>query len=247
MKKLLSFLTLLCMPLSAQYYFPLMLSEQPSTGNEVYVEPKVSYAKYKTKEITEKATLYGIKGGYDLLRFDSLYLGFESVYLAGKFKTDYIQSKYKDFSFEGKMGYTFGEKLSLALIPYAGIGFAHEKYDFSLPPVEKMNYYYLTVGANSRFYVKDNLTIGLDVKVKIPFKGKHHIKNEWIDQKASFSRKLQYVVEVPLIYWTSLQSFISVTPFYELKYYNNNSTGHNWTSGAKMSQLGIGTQIGLAF
>lgn len=247
MKKLLSLLTLFFMPLCAQYNFPIIGFEQISNGNEVYIEPKVGYATYKTKEIKEKGTLYGLKGGYDLLLFDSLYLGFDSVYMAGKLKTVDIQSKSKSFSFEGKVGYTFGEKWQFALVPYAGIGYQSEKLDFSVPPIEKIHYYYLSTGVNTRIYIKENLTFGLDVKVKIPFKGKHHVKNDWIDEKVSFSRKIQYLVEVPLTYWTSLQSFIAVSPFYELKYYNNNSTGHNWHSGAKMSQWGVGARLGLAF
>lgn len=90
------------------YDFPSSLVTRSVNGNQVYLEPTLSYATYTTEENEQNGYLYGISGAYDLLVFNAPYFGFESHYKSGKIKNHEFISRYTDYLFEGKLGYTKG-------------------------------------------------------------------------------------------------------------------------------------------
>jgi hypothetical protein len=217
------------------------------SGNQLSISPEISTATYKAGEVKQKGYLYGIGGSYDLLVLNSPYLGFETYYMKGRLKGSGVESTYRDFLFEGKFGMTFGVPSAYFLTPYAGIGYENEKNDYTTTPIEKIDYYYISVGGLSSIYLSPQFTAGLNFKVKFPFTGDHKVKKEETDVNLSVSKRLQYVLEVPLTYWASPALAISAVPYYEYKNYNNNSIEENWNTKATMSQWGLTLKANLAF
>ncbi len=241
LNRLLPILFLFSSTLSAQCYeFQSSLVANPVTGNQIYIQPEFTSATYKTSEIKQTGYLYGVSGGYDVLVYNAPYLGFESHYRSGRLKGDGLSSKYRDYLFEGKIGLTMGTPGAFYFVPYGGVGYENEKNDYTNTPVEKLSYYYLSVGCLTQAFLNPQLSFGVNLKCKFPFNGDHDVKNDEIDVRVSISKKMQYLVEIPLTYWASSQLNIAAVPFYEHKEYNNNSTGIEWKSKAKMHQWGLG-------
>lgn len=240
LNKILPFLFLSSSLLAQCYEFESNLVQNPVSGNQFYLEPQITSATYKTSEIKQKGYLYGICGGFDFINYNAPYIGFESVFRSGKLKDKELKSKYTDYAFQAKIGMTLGTQNLYYLIPYAGVGYDNEKNNYNLPPVEKISYYYASVGCVSHAFLSPELSFGVNLKLKFPFSGQHKVKNDEIDVNFSVSKKIQYLVEVPLTYWASKQLNVAAIPFYEYKNYNNNSVDTVWNSKAKMSQWGLG-------
>jgi hypothetical protein len=218
-----------------------------NTGNQLSLAPVVSRATYKANDVTQKGYLWGIKGQYDLLAFNGPYLGFETYYMRGKLKSGAVESTYRDFLFEGKIGLTMGIPSSYYFTPYAGVGYENERNDYTTVPIEKIDYYYVSAGVLSNLYLSPQFTAGLNLKVKFPFTGDHKVKNESVDTSLSVSKKIQYVIEVPFTYWASSNVSFSAVPYYESKKYNNNIISENWNTTAKMHQWGLALKAVFAF
>jgi hypothetical protein len=219
----------------------------PVTGNQLYLEPRISKATYQATDIKQNGYLYGIKGSYDLFVINAPYLGFEGSYMRGKIKGSDLESTYRDFLFEGKLGFTMGIPSAYSFSPYGGIGYEEEKNNYITTPIEQLKYYYFSLGLVSNFYLSPNISAGLNCKIKFPFSGDHDVKNDSIDTRVSISKKIQYLIEVPFTYWASNAMSISAVPFYENKKYNNTSVSTIWNSTAKMHQWGLGIRANFAF
>lgn len=217
------------------------------TGNQLHLEPIYSNTKYKSGEKKQKGSLYGIKGSYDFLVYNAPYIGIEALYRSGDLKGSSLSSKYKDYIFEAKVGMTMGAPGSYSFIPYAGIGHGNEKNNYKTVPLEKIYYYYLSLGVHSQIFLAPQISVGFNAKLKLPVSGRHELKNEQIDLKLKCPNRPQYIVEIPLTYWATTQMNISAVPFYENKNYANNPTNLDWKKSASISQLGARVRFAVLF
>lgn len=241
LNKLLVIFVFISMNLSAQSFeFQSSLVSNPTTGNQLYLEPEFSCATYKTGNIKQKGNFYGIRAGYDLLIFNNPYIGFESIYRSGRIKGDGLSSLYTDYLFEGKIGFTIGYPNLYYFTPYAGLGYENEKNDYKTSPVDKLKSYYFSFGFITEAFITPQFSYGVNLKIKFPFIGDHKVKNNDINVNLAISKKMQYTLEVPFTYWVSSQINLSAVPFYDYKNYNNNSLGIEWNHKAKMHQWGLG-------
>lgn len=246
--KFISLFLLVGTSLLAQCYeFQSSLIEPVPSVNQIYIEPIYARAKYKSQNLKQKGNLYGITANYDFILYNAPYCGFESYYKVGTLKSQEINSKYKDYCFEGKVGYTMGIPYNYSFIPYLAIGYENIKNDYKNNFTNKLSYYYLATGINTHVFIMNNFSFGCNIKLIFPIDGSSKVKNNEAELSVTISKKVQYNVEVPLTYSPSSAFSFSIVPFYDYKNINNIHHIENLKTRAKMSEIGLGLRANFCF
>ncbi|MGZ3633339.1 MAG: outer membrane protein [Parachlamydiaceae bacterium] len=238
------FCIIILMLLSSMSFAEETCEKIKNKGHRFWIGPEV-YHVHRNRENGAKQN--GWLGGgrflYDHMRRYTFYWAVEGAYAQGELKgrsgnRARIKSKMIDRSIETRLGYTFQCKYDhqFAVTPFFGVGYLIEQNNFKHPSSLhlhfKTSYRYFTVGFISSIRPCNNLTIGLNVKLRHlidpeckitrdPEFDSVHLK---IDNDA-----LQYRIELPIIYaYCSLPygckslSIVAI-PFYESRYYGRNA------------------------
>lgn len=248
----------MCTQLHSDYVFPNYgydnsyqmtygASIQTLSNNSITVNPLFGFAKLKQGKLKNDGWLYGIRGNYDFIPANNIYLGLEIGYKAGDMRgklkdspyfslnpdtqlleiDDKTKSQYSDFWAEGRIGFNFGclNAYSGYIAPYFVIGYEREQDDYISPsPLDldyKLYYGYLGAGLISSMGLIENLRVGVNCKFKWLFNYSSKTGGEdYIkDKKISCGSCFHWSIEIPIDYYITPNIFIGIVPFYEYKNY----------------------------
>lgn len=249
--KYIIFLVLILLPkcvFSDDYYqFPLAVGESTyNLGNRIYLEPRFSRTELSTASFKQKGYLYGGKIGYDFICPNSIYFGLESSYMQGQLKGGLMQSTYSDFDIQARTGMTFGLMSIFNITPYIGMGYDWEKNEFSALEEDKISYCYGSVGFLSQFYFAC-YSLGLNFQARFPFLGSHSCEDEESHEHDSVSKKIQYLIEIPVNYYFIPALSLGLTPFYTYKNYSNSFSDTDWLASSKLHSYGLAFRVSFNF
>lgn len=248
----------MCNSVFADYVFPAYVGAEsdvvvitPSRFvNQLQIAPIAGKAEIKQGTVKQDGWLYGIRGNYNIVSVNALYLGGEIGYkfgdLKGKVKVDEpiflvrdpvtdeiiikdkTKAKYSDLWMEVRTGFTFGGMGMPGgyLTPYFVVGYEKEKNDYVSPsPLElkhTLSYGYLGCGVISDFALSPVMSVGLNAKFKWMFKAKTKTGGEeWLEDKnISNANHFHWTIEVPVTYLIAENMSVSIAPFYEFKNYD---------------------------
>lgn len=206
--------------------------------HQFYVGPEIYYLK-RTREggSKQQGCLFGGRLGYDYIRRYAFYFGVEGLYAGGNLdgrnkEHKKLKSTFIDANAEARFGYTFEAKNSYhpSFTPFIGIGYFWEANKFKHPsplPVHFHNKFtYIPVGFLSRFFVNENLSVGLNFKARFIYEGKVTATHDadCDDSSQTYEEYPQYRVELPISYyfnWCSTDSGVTFEPFYEYRHYGH--------------------------
>lgn len=259
----------MCNSAFADYCFPSYVGAEavevislPAVNNFT-VSPLFGKATMKQGTVKQDGWLFGIRGNYDIISINTLYLGAEAGYKAGelKGKTENLnavvvaidplrdvalvenktKSKYSDLWGEIRVGFTFGGSGLPGgyLSPYFVVGYEKEKDDFVSPSLielkHTLTYGYLGFGAISNFAVTPFMSVGLNAKFKWMFNAYTKTGGDPYlqDKGISCANCFHWSIEVPVTYLLSSNLSFSVAPFYEYKNYDKHK--FEWIGKEKAS------------
>lgn len=180
--------------------------------DQFYIGPEWSRVTRKKEGGTRQdGDVWGVRFGYDRLKYWCWYWGGDFVYATGPLKghsgnRTKIHSRLRDLSLEGRFGFTFQETggWGISFTPYVALGYAKERIIFVNPsPIHvhfNTHFPYVAGGFLSSIYPTDWLEVGLNFKAKYPYEPKcevsHDSENPRVNQK--IDPKFHYRVELPL-------------------------------------------------
>ncbi len=206
-------------------------------GSFLYIGPEI-YRADRSREggTKQKGWLYGVRVGYEHMRRYTVYLGADALYargpLWGKSGSDSkIKSIMTDRNFEARVGYTFQCKSGyrFGFTPFIGYGYFIEENQFCKPSPLIVSFHnkfsYVPLGFIVQATPRECLSIA--VRFKARFLLKHLVRVTDKDPeigsfKMHYEERLQYRVDVPIIWRTSLYEqpvYVCVDPFYEYRDY----------------------------
>lgn len=205
-------------------------------GRRLLIGPEAYHVHRRRKGGTKQhGGLYGLRAVYDHIKRHRFYIGIEGAcsegILRGKSASDnYIKSKVKESTIEGRFGFTFQGRSwqHPTLTPFIGIGWFWEKSSFQPPsPIcchFKTSYRYATAGFISSLQLTRSFNIGFNLKVRYMLDPKCKITRDPDINRASLkigNDALQYRIELPLTYTRcSCQKLsVALVPFYERRHY----------------------------
>lgn len=206
-----------------------------NSGHQLFIGPEIYYVK-RTKEggAQQSGPLYGVRAGYERIKRYKFYWGLDGLYargtIKGKVADQRLKSELIDSNVEVRMGYTFASKCGFrpSLTPFFGVGRFWEKNDYQSPSPQHFHFHnhflYIPAGFLSHLFITENFSIGLNFKARFILEGKIKVSNdpEFGDSTQNYEEKVQYRVELPLLYetcWCDQQLGIGLTPFYEYRPY----------------------------
>jgi hypothetical protein len=202
-----------------------------------YIGPEIYYMKrIKEGGAEQTGPLYGARIGYDYVRRYYFYWGLDALWatgtLDGHVRKEKLKSQFTDANVEARLGYTFQSKYwrCASFTPYTGVGYFWENNEYQHPSPLKIHFKnrfsYIPVGFLSQIFLMPNLSIGVNLKVRIIWEGEQHVKRdpEYDKLTQHYEEKLQYRVELPIatfFSWKQHSLGISLVPFYEYRRYGH--------------------------
>lgn len=190
----------------------------------------------KNNRSKQHGVMYGGRFNYDRIKRCRIYWGFDALYASGevqgrKNRDNKIKLHLRDGNVEGRLGYTFQLKRSCwlpTLVPFIGYGYLEETSSFKKPsPIQikqKISFDYVALGFLSQFYPAPAWVVGINFKSRFLIHSKCRISDDpdYENTSQNFQHKVQYRVEVPIIY--RLHSLcdrlaVAFVPFYEYRHY----------------------------
>lgn len=201
----------------------------------LYIGPEWFHVeRTKSGGTKQHGDIYGGRLGYDRLKRYGWYWGGDAYYASGDLKGHTgsganLKSRFKDWSLEGRFGYTFQYKCGLqpSITPFIGVGYFEEKNNFVDPsPIVahfKIRAYYTVIGFLSSLYY-DPFEVGLNFKAKWPFDPRCKVTHDEdnLPMTQNITARWFYRVELPITFRfkpCSPAFAISGVPFYEFRNY----------------------------
>lgn len=204
--------------------------------NRLAIGPE-AYWVNRTREggTKQTGTLWGGRITYERIKRYGWYIGGDALYATGKLEGksnsgDKIRSILTDTNFEGRFGYTLQRKSDSGFFftPFVGLGYFRERNNFCHPTPLHIHFCnkfsYIAFGFLSHVYVRENIGIGLNLKMRYPYQHKIVATNDPEFEKLTlhYQENLQYRVELPMTWDTCVYDRlweVSFAPFYEYRNY----------------------------
>lgn len=213
-------------------------------GHRIYLGPQTYYIRRNRKGGTRQSGwLYGGRIGYERLKGNSLYLGFEAATGIGTIKGNSglgssLKSSFKDITYEWRLGYTFHQCSfkHLFFTPYILFESLKEINNFKEPsPLltdTKIHATLAGIGFLSKIDICPCLSAGINFSAKFMLSGKNKFSNYPTgigDETENFTintgNQFHCHVEIPITYHfiQLCNSHLSVglVPFYEYRKYES--------------------------
>jgi hypothetical protein len=206
---------------------------------ELAIGPQWDYV-YRLKEggTKQRGDVVGIRARYDRFKCFGVYWGGESGYTQGRIHGHTrsgveISSRLSDFFVEGRLGFTFQQKIGFqaSITPFVGLGYFQETNKFVDPspiPIHfKTRFTYVALGFISWVHFTECFEAGLKFQVQQPFapkcKATNDPDNDAVEQR--IGERMQYKVELPITYriCRSGKMALSLSPFFEYRNYGGHA------------------------
>lgn len=205
-------------------------------SNIVTIAPEYYYLKRDRDGGTKQSgSSGGIRVSYDHIKRYKFYWGGQAFYGTGILdghtgSGDKIRSRWTDEMVEGYLGYTFQTKAApyFSFTPLGGCGYFCEINRFISPSPLHLKFTtsfgYFAYGFLSSAMVTPCLSVGLNARFRTPWETHCKVTDdpEFDDIKQLVGEKLQYRIEVPIVYQKKficgLVEF-GLMPFYEVREY----------------------------
>ncbi|MFV0341204.1 MAG: hypothetical protein ACK5MA_11370 [Parachlamydiaceae bacterium] len=193
----------------------------------VYVGPDWKHVKRTNSFQTKQhGHLMGVRYGFEWFKRYGWYIGAEGYWGSGSLSGHSgsgvsLHSKFFQEWYEGRFGYTFQSKEGWqpSITPFAGYGWLKEKNNFTSPsPIHahfKTEYSFASFGTILSCYPTCDLQWRLNLEVRYPLSPKCYISHdrEMDPSKQRINERLQYFVEMPLV-WRMNSIAFGAVPFY---------------------------------
>jgi len=244
----------------------MLVTENKTINSQISIRPSFSKIELKKKTLKEKANLFSVSLNYDLIVINNIYVSAQLSYKFSKNKGKtnsldannvfikqktyelYIfnrtKSKYSDFSFETKLGYTFSLEKNGYVIPYLVLGYENEENNYISPsPMiykSVIDYEYLGFGMISKVNVNSKIFVSLNTKIIFMFNAKTKIDNTSyiLDKYVKNYNYMHYEIELPISYAISNKFLVSIAPIYSFKQYKTHKYSKLGTEKMQMKKIG---------
>lgn len=208
----------------------------PLPRHQFFVGPEI-YTVKRSRDggSVQTGVLYGGRLGYDYIRRYAFYAGLDGLYAQGTLNGHSgegraLSSLLTDANVEGRFGYTFQSKAChhVSFTPYVGYGYFWETNSYKHPSPISVHFHnhfsYIPVGFLSRFFLYPDLSLGLNVKARLPLEGKTKVTNDPDADHLTlhYEQHIQYRIDLPVVYyfcWRDQSLAIGIVPFYEYRHY----------------------------
>jgi len=202
----------------------------PIFPHQIYIGPEVCYFHRSIEGAKQDGVLFGARTGYDYIKGNCFYAGFEGVYLSGRLHghsdiNGKLKSKFRDAEFEGRLGYTLFRDCGrqVYLTPFIGGGYVDERNNFINPSLltahYNMHYGYVCAGFLSSIHLCPRFDFGINFKTKYMINARNDVTHdpEYEDVVMHVKNEFHYRVELPLTYRIYDEFYLRLVPFYEYR------------------------------
>jgi len=229
------------------YFTDLFFSNALKTPNQFYISPLLGRASYKTGAVEQKGYVYGVEANYDFINQNVPYLGAETHYSKVKLKAGDLHSNYSEYALEAKVGFSLASNEFSSFTPYAGLGYENQRNSYEKSNMVNNKFQYFSLGFLSNYVINPQMSVGLNVKAKMPYTGEQKLQKDLIKSSPKICKKYHYAVELPVTYLASSNSSLAVSPFYQHKQGNCNAATAEPTKSSKLKVWGINIKCNFYF